>query len=134
VLIGAMLLLPLMMPIVSLGFEIATLNWTVFAGSLLLFVANPITIALPAALMARIPAWCAPVAAAYRVAAAAVLRCTWPAFDRVRRDLTPNSVRDGCPTSASRCDQCAAPLTRHAWGSFASLKHVSAQTIALVQQ
>ena len=36
------------------GFGIATLNWTVFAGSLLLFATNAITIALTAALVARI--------------------------------------------------------------------------------
>lgn len=40
--------------VVVVGFGIATLNWTVFAGSLLLFVTNAITIALTAALVARV--------------------------------------------------------------------------------
>ncbi|MET0373784.1 MAG: DUF389 domain-containing protein [Rhizorhabdus sp.] len=52
--VGVAIAIALMPPLVVVGFGIATLNWTVFAGSLLLFVTNAITIALTAALVARI--------------------------------------------------------------------------------
>ncbi|MBB3939263.1 putative hydrophobic protein (TIGR00271 family) [Novosphingobium fluoreni] len=51
--VGVAIAIALMPPLVVVGFGIATLNWTVFAGSLLLFVTNAITIALTAALVAR---------------------------------------------------------------------------------
>ncbi len=52
--VGVAIAITLMPPLVVVGFGIATLNWTVFAGSLLLFVTNAITIALTAALVARL--------------------------------------------------------------------------------
>ncbi len=52
--VGVAIAIALMPPLVVVGFGIATLNWTVFAGSLLLFATNAITIALTAALVARI--------------------------------------------------------------------------------
>jgi uncharacterized hydrophobic protein (TIGR00271 family) len=52
--VGVAIAIALMPPLVVVGFAIATLNWTVFVGSLLLFVTNAITIALTAALVARV--------------------------------------------------------------------------------
>lgn len=52
--VGVAIAIALMPPLVVVGFGIATLNWTVFAGSLLLFLTNAITIALTAALVARV--------------------------------------------------------------------------------
>jgi Predicted membrane protein len=52
--VGVAIAIALMPPLVVVGFGIATLNWTVFAGSLLLFATNAITIALTAALVARL--------------------------------------------------------------------------------
>ncbi|PZO76746.1 MAG: DUF389 domain-containing protein [Sphingomonas hengshuiensis] len=52
--VGVAIAIALMPPLVVVGFGIATLNWTVFAGSLLLFMTNAITIALTAALVARV--------------------------------------------------------------------------------
>jgi len=51
--VGVAIAIALMPPLVVVGFGIATWNWTVFAGSLLLFLTNAITIALTAALVAR---------------------------------------------------------------------------------
>ncbi|MDJ0275796.1 DUF389 domain-containing protein [Sphingomonas sp. 2R-10] len=52
--VGVAIAIALMPPLVVVGFGIATFNWTVFAGSLLLFLTNAITIALTAALVARV--------------------------------------------------------------------------------
>jgi uncharacterized hydrophobic protein (TIGR00271 family) len=52
--VGVAIAIALMPPLAVVGFGIATLNWTVFAGSLLLFMTNAITIALTAALVARL--------------------------------------------------------------------------------
>ncbi|MET4896161.1 DUF389 domain-containing protein [Sphingomonadaceae bacterium jetA1] len=52
--VGVAIAIALMPPLVVVGFGIATLNWTVFSGSLLLFLTNAITIALTAALVARV--------------------------------------------------------------------------------
>ena len=52
--VGVAIAIALMPPLVVVGFGIATLNWTVFTGSLLLFMTNAVTIALTAALVARI--------------------------------------------------------------------------------
>ncbi len=52
--VGVAIAIALMPPLVVVGFGIATLNWTVFAGSLLLFLTNAVTIALTAALVARV--------------------------------------------------------------------------------
>ncbi len=52
--VGVAIAIALMPPLVVVGFGIATMNWTVFAGSLLLFLTNAITIALTAALVARV--------------------------------------------------------------------------------
>ncbi|GGB41295.1 hypothetical protein GCM10011380_33480 [Sphingomonas metalli] len=52
--VGVAIAIALMPPLAVVGFGIATLNWTVFAGSLLLFLTNAITIALTAALVARV--------------------------------------------------------------------------------
>ena len=52
--VGVAIAIALMPPLAVVGFGIATLNWTVFSGSLLLFLTNAITIALTAALVARV--------------------------------------------------------------------------------
>ncbi|RDE07220.1 DUF389 domain-containing protein [Sphingomonas aracearum] len=52
--VGVAIAIALMPPLVVVGFGIATANWTVFTGALLLFVTNAITIALTAALVARV--------------------------------------------------------------------------------
>ncbi len=52
--VGVAIATALMPPLAVVGFGLATFNWTVFGGSLLLFVTNLITIALTMALMARI--------------------------------------------------------------------------------
>lgn len=52
--VGVAIAIALMPPLAVVGFGIATWNWTIFAGSLLLFVTNAITIALTAALVARV--------------------------------------------------------------------------------
>lgn len=44
----------LMPPLAVVGFGIATANWTVFSGALLLFLTNAVTIALTAAIVARL--------------------------------------------------------------------------------
>lgn len=51
--VGVAIATALMPPLAVIGFGIATFNWTVFGGSLLLFVTNFVTIALVAAIMAR---------------------------------------------------------------------------------
>ena len=51
--VGVAIATALMPPLAVIGFGIATWNLTVFAGSLLLFLTNAITIALTAALVAR---------------------------------------------------------------------------------
>ena len=51
--VGVAIAIALMPPIVVVGFGIATWNWTVFWGALLLFLTNAVTIALTAALVAR---------------------------------------------------------------------------------
>ncbi len=52
--VGVAIAIALMPPLAVVGFGIATANWTVFAGSLLLFLTNAVTIALTAALVARV--------------------------------------------------------------------------------
>lgn len=52
--VGVAIAIALMPPLAVVGFGIATWNWTIFAGSLLLFLTNAITIALTAALVARV--------------------------------------------------------------------------------
>ena len=52
--VGVAIAIALMPPLAVVGFGIATANWTVFSGSLLLFLTNAVTIALTAALVARI--------------------------------------------------------------------------------
>ena len=52
--VGVAIATALMPPLAVVGFGIATLNWTVFSGALLLFFTNLMTIALTAAVMARI--------------------------------------------------------------------------------
>ncbi|MGE4430925.1 MAG: DUF389 domain-containing protein [Sphingobium sp.] len=52
--VGVAIAIALMPPLVVVGFGLATWNWTVFAGSLLLFLTNAVTIALTAALVARV--------------------------------------------------------------------------------
>lgn len=51
--VGVAIAIALMPPLVVVGFGIATWNWTIFSGALLLFLTNAITIALTAALVAR---------------------------------------------------------------------------------
>lgn len=52
--VGVAIAIALMPPLVVVGFGIATWNWTVLSGSLLLFLTNAVTIALTAALVARV--------------------------------------------------------------------------------
>ena len=52
--VGVAIAIALMQPLAVVGFGVATWNWTVFAGSLLLFITNAVTIALTAALVARV--------------------------------------------------------------------------------
>ncbi|NML07386.1 DUF389 domain-containing protein [Sphingomonas sp. G-3-2-10] len=52
--VGAAIATALMPPLATVGFGLAIANWTVFGGALLLFFTNLMTIALSAALMARI--------------------------------------------------------------------------------
>jgi len=51
--VGVAIAIALMPPLAVVGFGIATWNWTIFSGALLLFMTNAITIALTAALVAR---------------------------------------------------------------------------------
>ncbi|ABC64464.1 DUF389 domain-containing protein [Erythrobacter litoralis] len=51
--VGVAIATALMPPLAVVGFGLATFNWTVFGGSLMLFVTNLVTIMLTAALMAR---------------------------------------------------------------------------------
>lgn len=50
--VGVAIAVALMPPLAVIGFGLATLNWTVFAGSLLLYFTNLMTIALTATVMA----------------------------------------------------------------------------------
>ncbi|RPF72695.1 DUF389 domain-containing protein [Aurantiacibacter spongiae] len=52
--VGVAIATALMPPLAAVGFGLATTNWTVFSGALLLFVTNLMTIALVATVMARI--------------------------------------------------------------------------------
>lgn len=52
--VGVAIAIALMPPLAVVGFGIATWNWTIFAGSLLLYLTNAVTIALTAALVARL--------------------------------------------------------------------------------
>jgi uncharacterized hydrophobic protein (TIGR00271 family) len=52
--VGVAIATALMPPLAVIGFGLATANWTVFSGSLLLFFTNLMTIALTAAVMARL--------------------------------------------------------------------------------
>lgn len=52
--VGVAIAIALMPPLAVVGFGIATWNWTVFSGSLLLFLTNAVTITLTAALTARV--------------------------------------------------------------------------------
>ena len=52
--VGVAIATALMPPLAVVGFGLATLNWTVFSGALLLFFTNLMTIALAAAVMARL--------------------------------------------------------------------------------
>lgn len=52
--VGVAIATALMPPLAVVGFGLATLNWTVFSGALLLYVTNLITIAMTAMLMARL--------------------------------------------------------------------------------
>lgn len=51
--VGVAIATALMPPLAVIGFGLATLNWTVFSGALLLFFTNLMTIALTAAIVAR---------------------------------------------------------------------------------
>ncbi|HEX5644664.1 MAG TPA: TIGR00341 family protein [Erythrobacter sp.] len=52
--VGVAIATALMPPLAVVGFGLATLNWTVFSGALLLFVTNLVTIALTSWAMARL--------------------------------------------------------------------------------
>ncbi|KPQ22398.1 MAG: TIGR00341 family protein, partial [Porphyrobacter sp. HL-46] len=52
--VGVAIATALMPPLAVVGFGLATVNWTVFSGSLLLFVTNLLTIALTAFAMAKL--------------------------------------------------------------------------------
>lgn len=51
--VGVAIATALMPPLAVVGFGLATLNWTVFSGALLLYVTNLMTISLTSAIMAR---------------------------------------------------------------------------------
>ncbi|MFZ1741471.1 MAG: TIGR00341 family protein [Pontixanthobacter sp.] len=52
--VGVAIATALMPPLAVVGYGLATWNWTVFSGALLLYITNLMTIALTAALMARL--------------------------------------------------------------------------------
>ena len=52
--VGVAIATALMPPLAAVGYGLATFNWTVFSGALLLYVTNLITIALTATAMARL--------------------------------------------------------------------------------
>lgn len=52
--VGVAIATALMPPLAVVGFGLATLNWTVFSGALMLYFTNLLTIALTAAVMARL--------------------------------------------------------------------------------
>ncbi|WP_324262375.1 TIGR00341 family protein [Altererythrobacter sp. H2] len=52
--VGVAIATALMPPLATVGFGLATLNWTVFSGSLMLFITNLVAISLTAAVMARL--------------------------------------------------------------------------------
>ena len=52
--VGVAIATALMPPLATVGFGLATLNWPVFSGALLLFVTNLVAISLTAAVMARL--------------------------------------------------------------------------------
>lgn len=52
--VGVAIATALMPPLATVGFGLATWNWTVFSGALMLFTTNLVTIALTATMMARI--------------------------------------------------------------------------------
>ncbi|MEW4448881.1 TIGR00341 family protein [Qipengyuania sp. JC766] len=52
--VGVAIATALMPPLAVVGFGLATFNWTVFSGALLLYITNLVTIALTAAVMARV--------------------------------------------------------------------------------
>ncbi|WP_231958916.1 DUF389 domain-containing protein [Altererythrobacter sp. B11] len=52
--VGVAIATALMPPLAVVGFGLATFNWTVFSGALMLFVTNLMTIAFTAAVMARL--------------------------------------------------------------------------------
>lgn len=52
--VGVAIATALMPPLAVVGFGLATFNWTVFGGALMLFVTNLMTIAFTAAIMARL--------------------------------------------------------------------------------
>ncbi len=52
--VGVAIATALMPPLAVIGFGLATFNWDVFSGALLLYITNLVTIALTAALMARL--------------------------------------------------------------------------------
>ncbi len=52
--VGVAIATALMPPLAVVGFGLATLNWTIFGGALLLYFTNLMTIALTAAVMARL--------------------------------------------------------------------------------
>ncbi|MEC3909835.1 DUF389 domain-containing protein [Sphingobium sp. CR2-8] len=52
--VGVAIAIALMPPLVVVGFGLATWNWTIFSGALLLFITNAVTISLTAALVARV--------------------------------------------------------------------------------
>ncbi|TCD06517.1 DUF389 domain-containing protein [Erythrobacteraceae bacterium CFH 75059] len=52
--VGVAIAVAVMPPLGAVGFGLATMNWTVFSGALLLFFTNAMTITLTAAIMARI--------------------------------------------------------------------------------
>lgn len=52
--VGVAIATALMPPLAVVGFGVATFNWTVFGGALMLFVTNLMTIAFTAAIMARL--------------------------------------------------------------------------------
>lgn len=56
--VGVAIATALMPPLAVIGFGLATFNWTVFGGALLLYLTNLVTLALSAAVMARFYGFC----------------------------------------------------------------------------
>jgi uncharacterized hydrophobic protein (TIGR00271 family) len=98
--VGVAIAIALMPPLVVVGFGIATWNWVVFSGALLLCLTNAITIALTGALLRfRWPSFTAP----YRLATRAVRRRDRGPVHSPGDRSASNCVRGGRTAAGARC-------------------------------